>query len=97
MSDNTLTDMDELQRKKTAYEKINFWSCFVGFLMAIVGCVVNVVTQFDLINIYVCLAVVIVACVIALVAVIFMIISCVKLRKINRLTSETDPKNSENK
>ncbi len=97
MLDNTLPDTDKIQRKKTIYEKINFWSCVVGFIMIVVGCVVCIVTHFDLINIDVCLTVAIINWVIALSAVILIIISWVKLRKINRMATENDRKNSENK
>lgn len=90
MEDNASSDKNEIQNKKTIYEKINFWSCIVALIMAVASCVINIVVEFAQVNIYVYLAFAIATCVIALPAVILMIISWVKLRKIKRTETKND-------
>ncbi len=75
---------EDLLKCKTVYEKINFWSCLVAFIMALASCAISIVIEFATVNIYVCLAFSIVVWVIALLAVILMIISWAVCRRIEK-------------
>ncbi len=86
-----------LIKQKEKYTIMNFYSCVVAFTMTIFGLILRIIVEFIEENIYVCLTLSIIDLLINFLAIIFMIISWVKLKRIERMIKKNEENNFENK
>ncbi len=89
--------MEENERKKKIYERINFWSCAAALVMTVVGNVLTIISEFGKMDFRVYLILSTIIWAVALLAGITMIISWAKLRKIKRSETKNGAENAENK
>ncbi len=90
MSENSVSEKSELKRKKTVYTKINFWTQLIGVIVVFACLLVTIISAITSMPIKVHLAIVIVLFAIGIIDLIPLIVSWVKLIKINDSLTKTD-------
>ncbi len=86
-----------LIKQKEKYSLICFWSCVIAFIATILGLSLRIIFEFIEGNKYVQGILGIIDLVINFVAIIIMIISYVKFKKLERIIAKNETENNENK